>query len=171
MKKRFFIIGTMGSGKTTLSRKIAKKLEVKPHSLDDFYWTTKYTRKRNPKIRDKMIRNLVKDKSWVIEGVFSSWVGSITKKADLVIWLDMPSNFTSKNILKRYVKQTIKGEERERGNFKDVWKVLLHARKYRTGTHKNSYIGHLKVIRENKSKYVRIKNKSQLKQLENRLLK
>lgn len=62
MKKpeRFFIIGTMGSGKTTLAKKIANLLGIKHNSLDEVYWTTKYTRKRNPKKREQIINRIIK---------------------------------------------------------------------------------------------------------------
>jgi len=166
MRRRFFIVGTIGSGKTTLAGKIAKRLGVENHSLDDYYWSIKYSRKRNVKVRDKMVKALVKKENWVVEGVFSSWVGPIVKRADFIIWLDMHPHILTKNILKRYHKMKITGKEKERGNFSEIMKTIKHAKKYRTGDHKNSYMGHLAMMKKYKPKYVRIEDRTQLKKLE-----
>jgi adenylate kinase family enzyme len=168
-QKRVFIIGTMGSGKTTLAKKIANKLKIKPNSLDDVYWTTKYTRKRNSAKRERIVKNIIKNKKWVIEGVFQSWVGEIAQKADLVIWLDLHPNILTWNILKRFVKNTLTGKEKERGTFYDNYKIVVHARKYRNGEHKNSYRGHREMIKKHRVKPIHITTLKQLRKLETRL--
>ncbi len=162
MLKRVFIIGTMGSGKSTLAREIGRRISTKVYSLDNFYWTKKYTYKRNEKSREVLVGRLLKRDKWVVEGVFSTWVGQIAKDSDLVIWLDMSKLFVSKNILKRYLTNKLKGIEKERGGFSDIWKTLVHARRYKKGEHKNSYKGHKEMLEKSKARHIRITNKKQL---------
>ena len=69
---KIYILGTMGSGKTTLSKKLSKIFGINYHSLDDFYWTTKYTRKRNRNVLLKKVRNFANKTRWIVEGVFVS---------------------------------------------------------------------------------------------------
>ena len=39
--KKLFIVGVMGSGKSTLGVKLAKKLKVKLYNIDFFWWKLK----------------------------------------------------------------------------------------------------------------------------------
>jgi len=166
---RVFIIGTMGSGKTTLAKSIANKLGIKHNSLDDIYWTRKYTKKRSPEKRERLVKKIIKNKKWVIEGVFQSWVGEIAKKADLIIWLNLHPRRLTWNIIKRYIKNSLSGKEKERGTLWDNYKIIVHARKYRTGIHKNSYRGHKLLTVKYKSKRVQIRGLKQLSILLKRL--
>ncbi len=56
--KRIFILGNMGSGKSTLAKKISKKLNISHYDLDDIFWSRKFNKKRNYKLRDKKFREL-----------------------------------------------------------------------------------------------------------------
>lgn len=152
----------MGSGKSTLARKLSKELKIKRYPLDNLYWTKKYTRKRNRTVLKKKLKELVKKKKWIIEGVFVSWTEEVFKKADLIIWLDLDYKLLRKNILKRYFLNKFTGTEKERGSFLDILKIIKHTKKYRTGEHKNSYQGHKRAIDKHKTPFVSIKSNKQL---------
>ena len=82
---KIFIIGTMGSGKTTLAERLSKELKIRHYGLDDVYYSKKYTKKRKEDVRERKLNELLKKKKWIIEGVFNNWTEEIFKKADLVI--------------------------------------------------------------------------------------
>src|SRR3989344_2483988 len=98
---RIYIIGTIGSGKTTLAKKLSNKYHIPIYSLDNYYWTTKYTRKRNIKVRGNMIKTLSNKDKWIVEGVFVSWTGELFKRADVVLWLNIGNKEITRNIIKR----------------------------------------------------------------------
>ena len=84
---KIYIIGTSGSGKSFLSRKLSEKLGIQRYDLDDLYYSRKYTVERSPWKREQMLRKIASRKKWIIEGVYGSWIESALKKADLVILL------------------------------------------------------------------------------------
>ena len=61
----------MASGKTTLAKKISKKLNIQHYDLDDLFWERKYDLKRSHEECTKRLKKIAKKKQWIIEGVFS----------------------------------------------------------------------------------------------------
>jgi len=158
MKKaiqKIYILGTSGSGKTFLANKLARELKIKPIDLDDIYWIKKYTKKRDKKIMKKRLKKLTKRKSWIIEGVYGSWIKEAIKKADLVIWLDPPFRILSWRIFMRYLKK-------RDSTLKDTLNLIKYAGKYKKETYSASYKSHKALLKEHKINFISIKNKKQL---------
>jgi len=163
--KKIYIIGPEGSGKSTLAEVISKKLKIKHYGLDDVVWTRKYDRKRSDENRLKKLNNIIKKKSWILEGIFGGWTEPIFKNADIVIMLNLNYNLLIKNLLKRSITGKFKGDTpKEKRNLKHVLKVIKHVKKYRTRDHVKSYKGHKKLIDKYKPEFVEIKNVKQLKE-------
>ena len=82
MKKRdkkqpnkIYILGTVGTGKTTLAEKLSEKLDIPNYDLDDIYWIEFYTKERARSQRKLKLRKILRKKKWIIEGVHSlKWV-------------------------------------------------------------------------------------------------
>jgi len=162
-RDKICIIGTIGSGKSYLAKKLSQEFKIKHYCLDNIYWAKKYSKKRNIESRIKELKKVVKNKKWIIEGVFFSWTEDVFKKADIVIWLDLEHKFLRRNLLKRYFKKKFKGELREDEGLLRTLKLIKFVKGYRGGDRKNTYQNHKKMIEKHKVENVLINNSSQLK--------
>lgn len=82
--KRILVTGNAGSGKSTLSRRIAAQLGISCSSLDRVVWQTGW--KRTPQDeRAHLIHELIQPERWVIDGVSSE----VQAAADTVVFLDV----------------------------------------------------------------------------------
>ena len=87
--KRIVIIGTCGSGKTTLGKHLAENLGYPVTDLDDLYWLPNWTR-RPIKEFASLIEEATLPEKWIICGNQSRFRHLIWPKADTIIWLDLP---------------------------------------------------------------------------------
>ena len=131
--KRIVIIGSCGSGKTTLGRQLAKWLNIPVTDLDDLFWLPQWT------IRPKeefvaLIEEATKPEEWIICGNQSKFREFIWPKADTIIWLDLPFYILFYRLVKRGMQQMITGELFCNGNHQTVyrffWILLWLFRRY-----------------------------------------
>ncbi|MYL55029.1 AAA family ATPase [Pontibacillus yanchengensis] len=115
---KIHIIGSVGSGKTTLARKLSKKYSIPHYELDNVVWERRDSgddRRRTEQERDHYLNNLTQSNAWVIEGVHYEWVSSSLKAADYIIFLDVEYKTRLHRIIRRFVLQKI---GIERANYK-----------------------------------------------------
>ncbi len=60
--KKIYIVGTMGSGKTYLAKKLSKELNIPHYDLDDLYWKRKYTSKNSEENKKSNLEIILKNK-------------------------------------------------------------------------------------------------------------
>jgi len=127
---KIYIVGSVGSGKTTLARKIASKLEVPHFETDNFVWT------RNPvgadirnevEVRDQLLQNAIALDNWVIEGVHMDWTNAGLKEADHIIFLDIPIRKRSQRIIIRYIRQLLRIEK---ANYRPTFTIFCRMFKW-----------------------------------------
>jgi adenylate kinase family enzyme len=161
MKKmnKIYILGTAGSGKTYLAKKLSYKFKIKHYDLDDIYWSCKYSKKRDKREMKIKLNSLIKNKKWIIEGVYGSWIESAIKKADLVIWLDIPFRVLSWRIFKRHFTRLNKKNPE---SFKDTLGLIKYARKYKIENHSSSYKSHKDLLERNKIQFVILKSRKEI---------
>jgi adenylate kinase family enzyme len=107
---KIHIIGSVGSGKTTLARALSKKYNIQFYELDNVVWERHQSgdRRRTDEDRDKYLEEIVSTKKWIIEGAHNHpWVYKSFKNADLIIFLDTPYFVRILRIIKRYVQQIL----------------------------------------------------------------
>ncbi len=159
---KIFILGTSGSGKTTLASQISKKTNIPCYNLDDIYWYKKFSKKRNPEKVDLKMKGLLKEKKWVVEGVYGWWTRDFAEKSDLIIFLDMPFRKLLWRNIKRYL---FENEKRSNEDLRNLLRIIKYVRKYKKGFHEGSYESHKNIIDDYKEKLVIIKNGSELEDL------
>jgi adenylate kinase family enzyme len=107
---KIHIIGSVGSGKTTLARKLSKKYNIQYYELDNVVWERHKSGdiRRADEYRDKYLEQIVSMKRWIVEGAHNHYrVGKSFKNADLIIFLDTPYFLRVFRIINRYVRQLI----------------------------------------------------------------
>jgi adenylate kinase family enzyme len=111
--KKIHIIGSVGSGKTTLARTLSSKLDIPYYELDNVVWQRAKTgdSRRSEQERDEYLNQIIHSKSWIVEGVHHKWVLPSFQKSDLIIFLDTPLTKRRTRIIKRFFLQKIGAEK------------------------------------------------------------
>ena len=90
-KKRIVIIGDAGRGKTTLAKKLSKKLGVPMHSTDDLFWKVKFSIQEEPAVREQKASELFYNPEWIVEGTTHDMLKFGYEPSELIIHLMFPS--------------------------------------------------------------------------------
>ncbi|MGH2481898.1 MAG: hypothetical protein ACRDHW_19775, partial [Ktedonobacteraceae bacterium] len=85
--KRIVIVGTAGSGKTTLARQLGTLLDIPAIELDALHWEANWTPAALPALRERVDMAL-SGAALVVDGNYSSVRDLTWGRADTVIWLD-----------------------------------------------------------------------------------
>lgn len=161
---KFFIIGASGCGKTTLANQISNKFKIPHFDLDDVFWKKKYTDKRSMDERIQKVSTILKkNKSWVIEGVFNSFVEEIFMKSDEVILIDIHWTILWWRIILRYFKNF--GDKRT--TFYNMYMMFKMTMKYKSK--KGRYHEHMFNVKKHKVNLVVLKNSKEIKEYFNTL--
>lgn len=100
--KKILILGGPGSGKTTLSSKLSKIFDLPIVNLDNIHYMKNWI-PRNEKERDEIILKKLKEKEWIMEGIYKTTLEKRASIADLIIILEYPTYKLLYRIIKRYI--------------------------------------------------------------------
>ncbi len=126
--KKIYIIGAVGTGKTTLAKKMSEKLNIKMYQLDKVVWDDDNgNRKRTDEEVFDIFEKILKQDSWIIEDVGRKKFIEGIKKADMVYYIDLPNFVIYKRCILRWIKQKI---GKEKYNYKPTLKGLIQMMKW-----------------------------------------
>ncbi|MFC4411799.1 DNA topology modulation protein FlaR [Chungangia koreensis] len=158
---KIYVLGSVGSGKTTLARQLSAKLGIPHYETDNFVWS------RHPEgdirnsieVRDSLFLQAIHSSSWIIEGVHIDWNEEGFKQADIIVFLDLPLHIRRRQFILRYFRQ-ITG--REQANYRPSFAMLKKMfvwNRYFEETMRPMLLGMLTPYKE---KVIRITNKADL---------
>ncbi|GAM16039.1 AAA family ATPase [Mesobacillus selenatarsenatis] len=106
---KIHIIGSVGSGKTTLARSLSARFNLPHHELDNVVWkrTDMGDIRRSDRERDEYLKSIVNTDSWIIEGVHYEWVADSFENADMIIFLDLSYRKRKYRIIRRFILQKL----------------------------------------------------------------
>ena len=113
--QRVVVLGTAGSGKTTLARDLAQRLNVPHIELDALYWGENWTATEKPVFRQRVERAIAQD-GWALCGNYSSVRDLTLARADTAVWLDYPMSVVFTRVLRRCLRRAITRERLWAGN-------------------------------------------------------
>ncbi len=104
---KILIIGTVGTGKTTLAKKLSKQYNIKYYEIDSIVHDDNNKIKRTSKQQDEIIEKINNNVNWIIEGVLRKNLYYLLELADKIIYLDISKKVRNRRILIRYIKQKL----------------------------------------------------------------
>jgi len=121
--KRIHIIGSVGSGKTTLAKNISNILSIPYYELDNIVWkrTSNGDIRNSMDDRDAIFQNIIGQECWIVEGVHYEWVKKSFELADMILLLDVSKKKRKYRILKRFILQKL---NIEKAHYKPTFKML-----------------------------------------------
>lgn len=87
--KRIIVIGCPGSGKSTFSIELHKRINISLYHLDMMYWNMDKTVINNEDFIAKL-RQVIKEEEWIIDGNYASTMEMRIAACDTVFFLDYP---------------------------------------------------------------------------------
>lgn len=99
---RVIVIGCAGSGKSTLSQKLHTTLQLPVIHLDTYYWKANWQATANEEW-DAKVNDFALIDRWIIDGNYSRTLDIRIKRADLIVFLDMPRWLCMYRIIKRRI--------------------------------------------------------------------
>ena len=111
---RIHVVGTSGSGKSTIARELARTLQIPHIELDELHWGASWTPK--PSFFEDTVASLDRHPHWVVCGNYSKVADEITKRVDTIVWLDFPIWTPLLRITLRSIKRSLLREKLWAGN-------------------------------------------------------
>ncbi|MCO5193865.1 MAG: ATP/GTP-binding protein [Anaerolineae bacterium] len=122
--RRINVIGTTGSGKTTLARHLADCLGYRHIELDAINWQPNWTELPYTAFREA-VAEAVSAEEWVLDGNYSRVRDLVWARTDTVVWLNYSLPVMMSRLWRRTWKRTIGGEVLWAGNRESVTKQLF----------------------------------------------
>ena len=74
--------------------------------------------------RTELLNDILKNDSWIIEGVYYAWVDDCFRDADKIYVLDIPKRVYTYRIIKRAIKRKLGLEKGKKETLKSVYNLL-----------------------------------------------
>lgn len=133
------MIGTSGSGKTTVARAIADKLGIRHIELDAINWQPDWNELPKDVFKERVIEE-IEHGDWTIDGNYRVVRDVIWDKVDTIVWLDIPFLPVFLRIVWRTVRRIVTREKLWNNNVEGLdalvgkygmpmWVVQTHKRR------------------------------------------
>lgn len=114
---RFSVVGSSGSGKSSLARAIAAKTGVTHIELDALYHQADWTPRPADEMVEAVTARLDEAESWVCDGNYVGVLdGLAQRRADTIVWLDYPRAAIMRQLVARTLRRAVTREELWNGN-------------------------------------------------------
>ena len=124
---KIHIIGCSGSGKTYFAKKLSEKYSIPHFDLDNIQWDNTadgYGVKMPIDKRTALLKDILQNESWIIEGVYYAWVLDCFRDADIIYLLDTPKYIYTLRIIRRFIKRKLGFEKGKKETIKSVYNLL-----------------------------------------------
>lgn len=132
---KILIVGTVGTGKTTLAKKLSKEMNINYFEIDSIVHNDqKAGKKRTPEEQEELIKKINQNDNWILEGVLRKNLYFLLEMADKIIYLNISKSKRNRRILIRFLKQKLKIEK---ANYTPSFRMLKQMFKWSNDFEKN----------------------------------
>lgn len=123
--RRFRVVGTSGSGKTTFARAIAARLGVPHLELDSIHHLAGW-QEAPPEVFRASLDAFLTDSGdgWVIDGNYRSRAPGLDALADVIVWVDPPRAVVMTRVIRRTLTRGLLRQELWNGNREPLANLL-----------------------------------------------
>ena len=121
---RIAVVGTTGSGKTTLARRLAQLLAIPHVELDAIHWGPNWT-PISPELFCERTTQALNGTSWTVDGNYSRVRDIIWSRADTIVWLDYALPVIMGRLITRTLRRSLTRENLWGGNRETLGKALF----------------------------------------------
>lgn len=108
---RVLVVGTTGSGKTTVAAAIAEYLAAPHVELDSLHWKPGWVEADTEEFRRRALAATTSER-WVVCGNYWSKLDDVLwSRADTVVWLDLPVPILLWRLVRRTVRRSLRRTE------------------------------------------------------------
>ena len=127
MPTRIAVVGTSGSGKTTVARRLAEHHGAPHVELDALHWGPNWSEPTAEEFRAR-VDEATSVPGWVADGSYHGKLGdSLLERADFIIWLDLPFRTVARRIWVITLRRIRGREELWAGN-RETWRDAFFSR-------------------------------------------
>jgi adenylate kinase family enzyme len=125
--RRVSVRGSSGSGKTTTSKRLARRLGVPFIELDALHHGPNWAEPTAEEFRARVEAAIAAaPDGWVIDGSYAAKLGDLVlEQADTLVWLDLPLRTSLRRLWRRTWRRIIRREELWSGNRESIWTAFL----------------------------------------------
>ena len=113
--ERVAVVGSAGSGKTTLSAAVAQRLDLPHLELDSIHHQPDWTPLPEAQFRTQVAAFTAKER-WIVDGNYSTVADLVWSRADTVVFLDLDRRRIFVRLLWRTIKRGALRQELWNGN-------------------------------------------------------
>lgn len=123
--ERIVVIGSSGTGKTTLANKLAETFNLRAVDLDDLYWRPEWKIAPVDEFRAATAQ-AIDTPRWVVAGNYPAIRNIVWTKADTLVWLDYSLSRTFNQLARRSVARALDKQPICNGNVETWRKAFSH---------------------------------------------
>ena len=121
---RINVVGSSGSGKSTIGKKIAQTLDLPYVESDELFWLPDWTEPPEEQFLATVKAVVAKD-CWVLDGNYSRTIPIKWPRTHAVVWADLPYPVIFWQVLLRTLRRSITQEELWAGNRESLTKAFF----------------------------------------------
>jgi adenylate kinase family enzyme len=129
---RVAIVGSSGAGKSTVAEALEAHLGLAVIELDDLMHGPNWTPTPTSEFRAKVAAAIAATEGtdgvggWVIPGNYRNVADLVQRRADTIVWLDLPRRIVTRRLVTRSIRRIVTKAEVCNGNREDWRRLLSH---------------------------------------------
>ncbi|WP_250444416.1 AAA family ATPase [Actinotalea sp. C106] len=120
--RRVVVAGTSGSGKTTLAARVAMALGIRHVEIDALFHGPGWTPRPG---FEAEVESFTAEPAWVTEWQYRSVRALLVERADLLLWLDLPTTVVMRQVITRTVRRRVHHQELWNGNVEPPLRTIV----------------------------------------------